>query len=49
MSAVKEHEQRLETEEPPPFLGLWRNLYLLVVFELGATVAALYALTRWAS
>ena len=46
---MDEHEQRIAAEEPPPVLGYWRNLYLFIVFELGATVAALYALTRWAS
>lgn len=36
-------------EEPPPFLGRWQNVYLFVAFELGAIVAALHMLTRWAS
>jgi len=36
-------------DEPPPILGRWRNLYLLVVIELAVIIAVLYALTRWAS
>ena len=39
---------RAETE-PPPLLGAWRNLYLLVAAELGGLVLLFYALTRWAS
>ena len=38
-----------ELVEPPPVLGSWRNLYLLVAAELGALVLLFYALTRWAS
>jgi len=36
-------------EPPPPLLGSWRALYLLVVAELALLVLAGYALTRWAS
>lgn len=35
--------------EPPPFLGRWANVYLLVALELVVLVAVFYALTRWAS
>ena len=35
--------------DPPPFLGRWRNVYALVLLELGVVVLALYLLTRWAS
>jgi len=38
-----------DIDSPPPFLGRWRNVYLLVIGELALTVAAFYALTRWAS
>jgi hypothetical protein len=34
---------------PPPLLGSWRNLYLLLVAELGALTLVFYALTRWAA
>ena len=36
-------------ETPPPLLGTWRNLYLVVLGELAVLVAVFYALTRWAS
>jgi hypothetical protein len=36
-------------EDPPPFLGSWRNVYLLVAIELAVLVALFYAFTRWAS
>jgi hypothetical protein len=36
-------------DEPPPFLGRWRNVYAVVLIELAVTVLVFYALTRWAS
>ena len=42
-------KQQPEIEEPPPFLGTWRNVYVFVLAELALTVAAFYALTRWVS
>ena len=36
-------------DAPPPLLGRWRNLYLLVLAELSVLVALFYWLTRWAS
>jgi hypothetical protein len=36
-------------DEPPPFLGSWRNIYLFVLVELGVLVILFYAVTRWAS
>jgi hypothetical protein len=39
----------MSDEEPPPFLGRWRNVYLLVAGELLVLVAIFYALTRWAT
>jgi hypothetical protein len=41
--------RRGEPEAPPPILGRWRNLYLLVLGELAALVGLFYALARWAS
>lgn len=38
-----------QIDEPPPFLGTWRNVYLLVLGELALTVVAFYAITRWLS
>ncbi|HYC57443.1 MAG TPA: hypothetical protein VEL28_21100 [Candidatus Binatia bacterium] len=36
-------------EDPPPLLGTWRNLYLVVLGELVVLVALFALLTRWAS
>ncbi len=36
-------------DEPPPVLGAWRNVYVLVIGELALVVLLLYALTRWAA
>jgi hypothetical protein len=36
-------------EAPPPLLGRWRNVYLLLVAELAVLTALFYALTRYAS
>ncbi len=36
-------------EAPPPLLSRWRNLYALLLAELGVLVALFYALTRWAA
>ena len=38
-----------DPEARPPFLSRWRNVYLLVLVELAALIAAFWALTRWAS
>jgi len=38
-----------DDEQPPPLLGSWRNIYTLLVVELLAITALLYALTRWLS
>ena len=40
---------RTDGPEAPPRLGRWRNLYLLLLTELGVLVLLFYALTRWAS
>ena len=50
MSATIEPQQQGETPDaPPPLLSSWRNLYVLLLIELGALVAIFYALTLWAS
>jgi hypothetical protein len=33
-------------DEPPPILGKWRNLYLVVLGTLAAVIALLYVFTR---
>ena len=47
---MAEHVQRGDDgETPPPLLGSWRNLYLLVLGELVLLVVIFYALTWWAA
>lgn len=48
MSAEPEHIASDE-EQPPPVLGSWRNIYIVLVGELVATTALLYALRLWLS
>ena len=36
-------------EEPPPMLGSWRRLYVLLMLELLVITVLSYALARWAS
>jgi hypothetical protein len=36
-------------EAPPPLLGSWRRLYLVLVAELAGLVLLFHALTRWAA
>ena len=38
-----------EPEEPPPVLGSWRALYLLLIVELALLTLAGYLLGRWAA
>jgi hypothetical protein len=39
----------IQPEEPPPILGSWQRLYLLVLIELSVCIALLYLLARWAA
>lgn len=36
-------------EDPPPILGRWSRVYLVLALQLAAMVAVFYAITRWAS
>jgi hypothetical protein len=33
-------------DEPPPFLGTWRRVYVAVLIYLGLIIAACYGFTR---
>lgn len=33
-------------DDPPPFLGTWRRVYLAVLVYLAALIAACYVFTR---
>jgi hypothetical protein len=41
--------ERDDRPGPPPLLGSWRNVYVLVVAVLAVLIALFYTLTRWAS
>ncbi|MEQ8278173.1 MAG: hypothetical protein RMA76_43085 [Deltaproteobacteria bacterium] len=36
-------------EAPPPILGRWRNVYLVLVLQLALLVAGFAVVTWWAS
>ena len=38
-----------QPEEPPPVLGSWRNVYLLVLAELAVVVVLFQLLKLWAA
>ena len=33
-------------DEPPPFLGSWRRVYIVVLIYLACVIAAFYTFTR---
>jgi hypothetical protein len=33
-------------DDPPPFLGTWRNVYIAIFVYLAIIIAACYAFTR---
>ena len=37
---------RRPADEPPPFLGRWKRIYLLVLLYLFTLIVVLYAVTR---
>ncbi len=39
----------MRDEDPPPFLGTWKRVYLLVLGELVVTILLFVLLARWAS
>lgn len=38
-----------DLDDPPPILGSWRNLYLLLLGELFVLIVVFALLRRWAS
>jgi hypothetical protein len=42
MQADREHV----VDDPPPFLGSWRNVYTAVLLYLAALIVIFYAFTR---
>ena len=39
-------ELREVRDDPPPFLGTWRRVYIVVLIYLAAIIAACYGFTR---
>jgi hypothetical protein len=37
---MNEPHEREAADDPPPFLGTWRRIYIAVVIYLAATIAA---------
>jgi hypothetical protein len=46
---MTEPERTTDVEEPPPILGSWRALYLVLLVELALLTLAGYLLGRWAA
>jgi hypothetical protein len=42
---VDERERQV-VDEPPPFLGTWRRVYVLVICYLAGVIALFYWFTR---
>lgn len=38
-----------DRDPPPPLLGSWRTIYLLLLGELALLIVGFYALSRWAA
>jgi hypothetical protein len=50
MSAPEPAADRpIEVDEPPPILGSWRALYIVLLVELALLTLAGYLLGRWAA
>lgn len=43
---VEPSEEKPVIDEPPPFLGSWPRVYVMVVCYLGALIALFYLFTR---
>lgn len=46
MPSEPQPPERPIIDEPPPFLGAWRRVYVLVVCYLAALIVVFYAFTR---
>lgn len=46
---IPPEEPAKEADEPPPILGSWRALYILLLVELALLTLAGYVLGRWAA
>jgi len=46
MTLPEDIPQKPMPDEPPPFLGTWRNVYILVLSYLAAVITLFYIFTR---
>lgn len=46
---MTEPERQADLDEPPPLLGSWRALYIVLLVELAILTLAGYVLGRWAA
>jgi len=37
---------QLDADEPPPFLGTWRRVYIAILIYLAVLIAGFYLFTR---
>jgi hypothetical protein len=44
--AAEPPDEKPVIDEPPPFLGSWQRVYVMVVCYLGALIALFYVFTR---
>ena len=46
MSGAEDHGPHVTEEEPPPFLGTWRRVYIFVVCYLAFLIAVFFLFAR---
>ena len=46
MSKDPIHAPTRRAEEPPPFLGSWKNVYIFVICYLACLIAGFYVFSR---
>jgi hypothetical protein len=46
VSETPEQEARRSLEEPPPFLGSWRHVYIFVICYLAVIITGFYVFSR---
>lgn len=46
MSKNPEHAPERRAEEPPPFLGTWKHVYIFVICYLACLIAGFYVFSR---
>lgn len=49
MPAPALRDSASEKDEPPPILGSWKRVYIVVLLSLALVITALYAFSRYFS